>query len=49
MVNSDDILEGDSFGYSLINSFANKLEAVLTIKVEKGTAFEMIIDNYQKI
>jgi len=49
MKNSDEILIGDSFGYSLINAFANKLEGELKIKVDNGTTIKMTIDNYQKI
>jgi len=49
MENPDEVLNGDSFGYSLINAFANKLEGELNIKADNGSSIKMTIDNYQRI
>jgi len=45
----DYILEGDSFGYSLINAFANKLDAEVTIRNNGGTEIKLSIKDYKLI
>ena len=41
-------LENKSFGFSLIKSFARRLDAELEIKNEQGLKVTMTINNYQK-
>ena len=35
------------FGYRMIHSFAQKLDAVINVKSESGTKVEMLIKNYK--
>jgi len=41
-------LENKSFGFSLIRSFARRLDAQVNIENNKGLSVELLIDNYQK-
>jgi len=45
----NDIFDGESFGYTLIDSFKDKLGADLSIDSENGTNISMQIKNYKKI
>ncbi len=42
-------MQTKSFGYSLIRSFARRLDADLTIKNQEGLSVQMTIKNYQKV
>jgi two-component sensor histidine kinase/Flp pilus assembly protein TadD len=46
--NVQEVQDGDSFGYELINAFKHKLEADLEINSEQGTRVSLLIRNYQK-
>jgi two-component sensor histidine kinase len=45
----DHIIEGDSFGYSFINVFANKLDADLSLEGGEGAKVILKIRDYKKI
>lgn len=45
----DKINSGDSFGYTLIESFKKKLNAEIEVKSENGTNISMIIKNFKKV
>jgi len=45
----NDIFDGESFGYTLIDSFKDKLNADLSVDSENGTKISMKIKNYKKI
>ena len=44
-----DLLESKSFGYSLVKSFARKLDADLIIKNDNGLSVELSIKNFQLV
>jgi len=43
------VLENKSFGYSLIKSFARRLDADLNISNQDGLVVQMVIKNYQRV
>ena len=48
MDHPDNIKDGTSFGFDLINSFVEKLDGELEIRVDQGTEIRAILKNYQK-
>jgi len=46
--NPEKVMEGDSFGYDLIDAFKLKLDAELAIEVSNGTQVDMLIRKYKK-
>lgn len=47
--NPETIMDGDSFGYDLIDAFKLKLGADLNIKASNGTHVDMLIRKYKKV
>lgn len=48
IANLEEVEEGDSFGYNLINAFKQKLEAELSINNQQGTNVSLLIRNYKR-
>ena len=46
--NPEKVKESDSFGYDLINSFVEKLDGEITIKVDNGTEISTLLRTYEK-
>ena len=43
------LLERKSFGYSLIKSFAKKLDAEIDVRNKQGLEINILIKNYEKV